>query len=71
MPQFVISNSPSVAARSGHSGRTSPQASRVTHARSLLVIDRTGNVAQQLGFAQVELAFDVTAGFVDQFAAFG
>jgi hypothetical protein len=37
---------------------------------SLLVIDRTRNIAQQLGFAQVELAFDMTAAFVDQFAAF-
>jgi hypothetical protein len=35
------------------------------------VIHGAGNVAQECCFAQIELAFDVTAGFVDQFAAFG
>jgi hypothetical protein len=39
--------------------------------RSLfVVIQRTWNIAQQFGLTQVEFAFDVTTGFVDQFAAF-
>ena len=38
-------------------------------AHSSLVIDRAGNVAQQCRLAQIELAFDVAAGFVDELAA--